>query len=132
MRERLKPATPEQGKRIRGWITELDDDNFSTRQRAQDLILREGLNARTFLREAKAGRLSAESAQRIAKLLAAPEIDAFPSERLRELRAIQALEWIGTPQAREILKDLAQGDPAAFSAREATAALVREKSNAVR
>src|SRR5262249_9028410 len=70
-----------------------------------------------------AGR-SAEARQRIEKLLAAP-LDAPPPETVRFLRAVQALEGIGSPAAREVLQRLAKGDPAAAETKAAAAALRR-------
>lgn len=44
---------------------------------------------------------------------------------LRQVRALQVLEQIGSPGARNILKSLAQGAPAAPATRDAAAALQR-------
>jgi len=44
---------------------------------------------------------------------------------LRQLREIQVLEHIGTPEAQEVLKKLAQGAPEARLTQEAKAALDR-------
>jgi hypothetical protein len=46
-------------------------------------------------------------------------------DALRQLRAIQVLEQIGSPEARQILVALAQGAPAAPATRDAAAALAR-------
>jgi hypothetical protein len=46
-------------------------------------------------------------------------------ERLRTLRAVEALELIGTPQSREVLRHLAGGAPEARLTREAEASLRR-------
>ena len=48
-----------------------------------------------------------------------------PPELLRTLRAIAALERVGTRAAREVLEPLAHGDPAALMTREARSALAR-------
>src|SRR5437764_1205516 len=74
------------------------------------------------LRKAGDNSASPEVRRRIPTILAA--VRAVPSSnRLRTLRAITALERIGTPEAREVLKRLADGDAAARETREAKAAL---------
>jgi hypothetical protein len=45
------------------------------------------------------------------------------AEELRRLRAIEVLEFLGTPVAREVLAMLAEGAPGARATREACAAL---------
>ena len=54
-----------------------------------------------------------------------PPLRDFPSERLRSLRAVQALEWIGSEKAAELLVSLAKGNPWALQTREAKGALRR-------
>jgi RNA polymerase sigma factor (sigma-70 family) len=56
---------------------------------------------------------------------AAPKGPTAGSEVLRSLRAIAALERIGSGLAREVLRRLAGGDSAALATRDATAALLR-------
>jgi hypothetical protein len=46
-------------------------------------------------------------------------------DALRQLRAIQVLEQIGTPEGRQLLSSLAKGTPAAPATRDAAAALAR-------
>jgi hypothetical protein len=45
--------------------------------------------------------------------------------QLRDLRAVEVLEHIGTPKARQVLRTLARGAPAARLTREAKASLQR-------
>jgi hypothetical protein len=47
------------------------------------------------------------------------------AEQLRVVRAVEALERIGTPEARRLLKTLADGGPGELPTREAQAALDR-------
>jgi hypothetical protein len=46
-------------------------------------------------------------------------------QRLRQVRAVELLERIGTPESRKILENLAGGVPAAWLTQEAKAALAR-------
>ncbi len=57
--------------------------------------------------------------------------DSNPSSgRLREMRALEALELAGTPEARAALQELARGNPAARRTRDAKAALDRNRPDA--
>jgi hypothetical protein len=75
------------------------------------------------LRAALAANPSPEQRNRIEKLLAGPF--AVPPESVRFLRAVQALEAIGSPAACELLQDLAKGDATAAETKAAAAALAR-------
>ena len=48
-----------------------------------------------------------------------------PAEKVQQLRAIQVLEYMATPEARQLLVSLAKGAPEARLTREAKAALQR-------
>ncbi len=48
-----------------------------------------------------------------------------PADQLRVLRAIEALEWIGTPEARELLLKLSKGAAGCRQTQEAKASLAR-------
>jgi hypothetical protein len=66
-----------------------------------------------------------EAKRRIDELLDKLEIAALPPETLRVLRAVEVLEHLGTPEARDCLKALAAGAPEVQPTRDATKALER-------
>jgi hypothetical protein len=76
------------------------------------------------VREALRGHPSPEARRRLEALLAAPRPGRVPEVR-RHLRAVRLLEMVGTPEARQVLKKLAEGVPEARVTREARAALER-------
>ena len=51
-----------------------------------------------------------------------------PPAVIRMLRAIAALECVGTPEAREALEPIARGDPTALMTSEARSSLARLKN----
>lgn len=88
------------------WIAELDDDSFKVRERASRELALAGKDAADALRQALNRNPSAESKRRIEDLLSRLKKIGY-SQRLRFLRAIEVLERIGSPQAKELLRDLA-------------------------
>jgi hypothetical protein len=49
----------------------------------------------------------------------------LPAEALRAIRAVEVLEQLGTPEARQVLQNLADGAPGHKLTRHAEAALKR-------
>ena len=76
------------------------------------------------LRNALEGKISLEKRQRLEGLLRKLAAAPLSQELLRRLRAIQVLEQIATPEARQILRALADGPPS-WDQQEAQAALDR-------
>lgn len=109
LNDRLRPAADVLAGRVRRLLAELDSDTFATRQGARTELEQLGTQAEPTLREALAGKLSAEVRKQVETLLAAPALLVRSSEVRRSLRAIEALERIGSPEARQVLRRLADG-----------------------
>jgi WD40 repeat protein len=125
LRRRLKPAAAADPKHIDRLIGQLNDDDFTVREKATDELAKLGALAEKALGKTAEAAPSAEVAQRVADLLQKAEGGARSGEALRQTRALEALEGIGTAEARKLLEDLAKGAPDATLTREAKAALER-------
>jgi WD40 repeat protein len=123
LRERLAPAPRPDAKRIDRLIAELDSDDFQTRQRATAELEKLGESAASALRRVAAKSPSVEVRRRAEELLA--RLTAWGPEGLRVLRAVEALEHAGGPNARRLLKFLAGGAPEAWLTVEAEESLAR-------
>jgi WD40 repeat protein len=110
--------------RIKMFLKQLDDDEFEKREKASQELERMGRDAEQALRTALAGKPSAEVKRRIEELLSNLTGDDSPRERCWS-RAVFVLEQIGTPEARAVLKLLAEGDRVPKAAEDARGALKR-------
>jgi WD40 repeat protein len=124
LRRRLRPAPAAPAGRIDGWIRDLDSDDFRTREQAARELQCAADTAVPALRRALAASPSPEVRRRIDDLLHASMLVTSP-EALRTLRGLEALEQIGTPAARDVLRDMSRGEPDARATREARMALGR-------
>lgn len=126
LRDRLHPAPGPDAATLAGWVAGLDSDHFEVRKQAEEELAKLGPLAHPALRRALADRPPLQVRQRIERLLA-KEVTAKPlsGEELRGLRAVETLERIGTPEARQVLKKLAGGADGAGLTQEAKAACQR-------
>jgi RNA polymerase sigma factor (sigma-70 family) len=124
LRQRIKPVESADAQRVERLIRDLDSEDFQTRTKATEELEKIVDGAEPALRQKLAEKPSLEMRQRIQQVLSRLEPSAS-GERLRALRAIQVLEYMGTPEAREHLRALANGFPEARLTREAKAALER-------
>jgi WD40 repeat protein len=123
--QRLQPFAERDREVIRRLIAALDDDRFEERTRAAKELVQIGAEAEPVLRQALADKLPAEARRKVEGLLSGPNVGHFSAQTLRKLRAVQALEQIGTARAREVLEKLSGGIPEARLTREAADALER-------
>jgi WD40 repeat protein len=106
-------------------IRDLDDDKYTVRDKAQKALADVGPGAAELLRKALADSPSPEKKKRLETLLARAEQGTLTPELLQGLRAIEALECIGSGEARQILTNLASGLPSSRLTQQARAALKR-------
>jgi HEAT repeat protein len=124
LNQHLKPAEEVDPKQVQRLLADLDSEEFTTREKAAKELAKLGERIEPALRKALEGQPSEEVRRQIKAILDAPR--AVPSgETLRTMRAIQVLERIGTPEARDVLKKLAAGAAAARETREAQESLER-------
>ena len=126
LRDRLHAAPGPDVATLTRWIAGLDSDRFEVRKQAEEELEKLGPLAQPALRRALADRPPLQVQQRIERLLAKQVGGQTPSgDELRGLRAVEALEQIGTPEARQVLEKLARGAEGAGLTREAKAACQR-------
>jgi RNA polymerase sigma factor (sigma-70 family) len=122
LNERLRPAAPADREKISRLIAALDDEKFTVRDDATAKLRESGGAAEPALRAALNGKPSPEKRRRLEELLQRCDASA---PLLREVRAVEALERIGTPEARGVLQTLAAGTADTRLTREAKASLQR-------
>jgi WD40 repeat protein len=124
LKARLEPMARLEEKRLRRLLAQLDSDRFASRQAAYQELESLVDEARPALRRALDAGPSPEVHKRLQELLGQPT--TIPTgDLLRGVRAIEALERIGTPEARQVLGRIATGSPGARLTREAAASLAR-------
>jgi hypothetical protein len=122
---KLQPVPRAEAGLIEQLVAELDSDNFGKRQKATKELEKLDAQARPALEKLLANPPSAEARSRAKNLLDRLEGPVTSPEDLRMIRAVEVLERIGSPEARELLGRLANGAPAARLTVEASASLAR-------
>ncbi len=127
LRSHLKPSEGVDEKRVERLVADLDSDAFAVREKATKELRKLGELAEPACRKALAARPALEMSRRLQELLDEVGQEQWrPSpEILRQLRAIEVLERLSTPEARRLLETLAAGAAGARQTREASAALQR-------
>jgi hypothetical protein len=123
LKERLRPVKLADPDAVTKLLARLDSTTYAEREKARSALEKMGEGAAHLLQKALEGDVSLESRRRLEALL--KKCDATSALALRDHRAVALLEWVGTPAARELLRMLAEGAPAARLTAEARAALRR-------
>jgi WD40 repeat protein len=124
LRDRLRPAESPPAEKLKQLVADLDSEEFAKRNAANKELAEFEELAEPAMRETLKEDISAEKRKRLEKLLDITLIVRTP-EKLRQLRALEVLEHIGTPEARELLTNMSKGAPEARVTREAKVALQR-------
>jgi WD40 repeat protein len=124
LRDHLHPAEAPPGEKLKQLLGDLDSDEFAKRNTANKELAEFEELAEPAMRDALREDISEEKRRRLEKLLDITLIVRTP-EKLRQLRALEVLEQIGTPEARQLLVKLSKGVAEARLTRDAKAALQR-------
>jgi WD40 repeat protein len=125
LNEHLHPVNPVSRTHAAKLLAALDDDDFAARERAMHELESLGDAVRVMLEKSLSDKPSAETQRRVERLLARLQPPTLPNDRLREVRAVAALEYGGSSEARQLLEALAVGTPEARLTQQAKAALER-------
>jgi hypothetical protein len=125
LRTRLKAAAPPDAKAVQKLIVDLDSGTYQVRQKASLELRKMGEAVLPAIDRALQGKPGLEAKKRLQDLREQMTRPLLTDESLRDQRAIEALESIGTPAARQILQDLSQGAPGVRLTAAAQAALRR-------
>jgi hypothetical protein len=121
--KKLQPVAVPDPARVARILADLDNPSFSAREQATRTLADLGEQVEPALRQALNKAPSLEVKRRIEKLL--NQLPQLSGRRLQSLRAMEALEAIGTPAALRLLHQLAQGDPTDRVTQQAQAAAKR-------
>jgi WD40 repeat protein len=127
LQKKLKPVKPVPAADIDRLVNDLDSERFRKREHASRELRRLGRLPRMALKKRLKTGVTLELRNRIEALL--EELQRrearISPEELREVRAVEVLETIGTPAARSLLKSLVGGAEGARLTDEAGFALER-------
>jgi RNA polymerase sigma factor (sigma-70 family) len=127
LKAQLQPAAVVDQALVRKLLEQLDSGEFKVRVKAQAELLKIGDQVLPYIEKELAGKLPLETRQRLEALQSKLSVTAMTADRLRLVRAIEALERIASTEAREVLHSLAEGAPGALATSQARAALERLK-----
>ncbi len=123
LNKRMHPAFFQGSKPPSDRIAELESTDLAVRTQAQQELLKLGSSVEPVLRRALAGKPTLELRQRLTRIL--EQVDSLTADLRQAVRAVEALEYIATPAARELLAKLAGGADGARLTVEAKASLER-------
>jgi hypothetical protein len=104
--------TPTKGpssEQISRMIRDLDSDEWRVREKASTDLAKVGTPALSLLKKTLVSPPSLEVRKRVQRLLRLLDPTELPTEDLVAMRGVQTLEYMGTPEARKLLEQLAGG-----------------------
>ena len=124
IREHLKPARAPSVKQLAALIEDLGSKEFVKREDAQMRLRGFGQTIEASVRDAASRATNPEQKRRLNQLLTDwQSVASRTPDEVRAIRCVQVLERITFPEAKKLLRELAQGEPTAILTREAQRAL---------
>jgi hypothetical protein len=124
LRDRLQGSEAE-FKRIARLIADLDANDYETREAATLALTRLGNSAEAALKGALERNPPLEVVRRIESLLERLEKGVLSAEQVRQVRAVEALERMGTAEAKALLEQFSRQTPSTILTQESRAAVRR-------
>lgn len=121
LRDRVRPALAVDQQRIGKLLADLDNTQFAVRDKAKEALEQLHERAAPALRKALSAPSSPEVRRRVEDILEKLRRRQMPVEILRELRCLELLELIRSPEAIELVGTLSGGAPEATLTQEAKA-----------
>jgi WD40 repeat protein len=125
LRDRLQPAPQADPQQIAAHIQDLNDTRYAVRQKASQELEEAGELAEPALRDALRNNPTLEQRRRLEILLEKATGSPMSPAQRTAIRAVAALEWIGTAEACKLLTVLSKGAPGARLTQEAQGAIGR-------
>jgi RNA polymerase sigma factor (sigma-70 family) len=129
LKQQLRPVPAIEPGRIDKLLANLDAKSFAAREQAAAELEMLGDLVKPAARQAIAKGSTLEVRQRLEKLLAKLRVRPASAETLATLRGMEVLEYVGTQEARLVLRSLAGGAPGVRQTEEARLALQRLNRN---
>jgi hypothetical protein len=124
LRDKFAPAKRVDPQKIKSWLAELDSPKFATREAAEKSLVTYFDQAEEELRAAYE-KSAGEARKRLGRILETEYAAVASPDLLRELRAVEVLDTIGTKPALDLLRELSPGKVRARVARDAATTLKR-------
>src|SRR5581483_3094582 len=103
LKERLRPAAVDDQQTAR-WIVALESNRFAVREQASRELEQLGDLAEAAMRQVLTRKPSLEVRRRVDSLLEKVEKGLLSGEQLQAWRAVETLEAIGNPEAKQVLE----------------------------
>ncbi|WP_232069573.1 hypothetical protein [Gemmata massiliana] len=127
LKSKLAAVPAVDAKRLAALLTDLTSEDFPTREAAMTELKKLGRLAAPVMRVYMKAPKSPEGAQRVGELLRLVDGAILGPDDRRVVRTVEAVVWIGTPEAEKLLKVWAGGADGALLTTKARAALERRK-----
>jgi RNA polymerase sigma factor (sigma-70 family) len=110
LKQRLLARQYPEAAQQKQWLADLDSVQFSKREVATKELSKKLASVYPLLKEALAANPSLEKRQRVEALILKVEMEPISEDNLRDLRAMEVLEHIGSKAARQVIGAIAEGN----------------------